>query len=57
MRIIGAAALGAAVTPLLRALVDRFPVEGTRWRRNIAILTASGLGVATGLISVSCSAC
>lgn len=54
IRIIGASALGAAATPLVLALVRRYPIEGeTRWRNALVQLFAC-LGVAAGLILLSC---
>lgn len=49
-RIAGAAALGAAITPLLLALSRRFPVEGPRWRRNLAVYAVALPAISGGLI-------
>ncbi len=54
IRIVGASALGASVTPMLLALVRRFPIEGrSRWR-HAAMLAVVTVGLAAALIAVSC---
>lgn len=54
LRIAGAAALGASVTPLLMALVRRYPVEGGQLWGRIAFHAIAGAVVAALLIVVSC---
>lgn len=54
LRIAGASFLGAAITPLLFALVRRWPVEGDLWRRHAGRLAAAGLLLAAALIVLSC---
>jgi hypothetical protein len=52
-RLIAAAILGAIITPLVFALVRRFPVEGSeRWSR-MAIHAAAGAGFAVFLIVIA----
>jgi hypothetical protein len=49
-RLIGAGALGASMTPLVFALVQRLPIEGpTRWERAASHALAAA-GIAIGLI-------
>lgn len=53
-RILAAAALGAAATPLLVALVRRYPLSGRdRWRRGL-IHAGSSVVLAAALIVLSC---
>lgn len=54
LRIIGASLLGAATTPLLLAIVRRFPVTGNAAWRNAGIQLAGSLAIAAGLIVASC---
>jgi DNA-binding LytR/AlgR family response regulator len=53
LRIAGAAALGGAVTPLLFTLSRRFPIEGRRWRRHVAVHAAALPAIAIGLILIA----
>lgn len=53
IRMVGASVLGASVTPLLFALVTRFPIEGERLWRRAAIETAGAAVTAAALIVVS----
>jgi len=53
-RMVVAGLLGAAVTPAIFALVNRFPMEGTaRWRHGL-IHIAADAGFAMGLITTGC---
>jgi len=53
-RILAAALMGAAVTPLLFRLIKRFPLEGRAlWRNGAALALAVG-ALAFGLIVASC---
>jgi two-component system LytT family response regulator len=54
MRILGAALLGSAVSPVLVALTRRFPLPGRRRWRNSWIHAAGALGLSLALIVVSC---
>jgi hypothetical protein len=54
LRILGACLLGAAATPLVLAMVRRFPIEGARWERNAGIQAAGGAAIAAGLVFISC---
>ena len=54
VRLAGASLLGSCVTPLLLALVRRFPVGGTDWWRNAAIQLIACSFLAVVLIVVSC---
>ena len=54
LRLAGAGVLGASATPLLLALVHRFPaIGGMRWR-NLLIQGLGVAGLAPGLVLVSC---
>ena len=53
-RILGAAALGASVTPLLSALVRRYAVEGRDWPRPFAMQVLGSGVIAAILIFLSC---
>jgi LytTr DNA-binding domain len=53
-RILGASALGCAVTPLVLAQIRHFPVEGGKWRRNLAIQILGCILMGGGLILASC---
>ena len=54
LRIIAAALLGAAVTPVLLGLTRRFPILGPkRWRR-VLLHSAGAAGLALALILASC---
>jgi len=54
IRILGAALLGGGVTPALLALVRLYPVEGKfRWRHAL-VQAGVTIGVAAGLILLSC---
>ncbi len=54
VRIFGASLLGASSTPLVLALMRRFPIErGNLWR-HLTIQSLGGAGIALGLIVVSC---
>jgi len=53
-RILGASVLGCAVTPLVFEQIRRFPVEGAKWRRNLAIQILGCVLTGSGLILVSC---
>jgi hypothetical protein len=54
LRIGGASLLGALSTPLVLAMVRRFPIEGPRWWRAAAIEAASSAAIAAGLVFISC---
>lgn len=54
VRILGASLLGACTTPLVLALIRRFPIEGTKLWRHLTIHSLGSLGIALGLIVVSC---
>ena len=54
LRILGASLLGCAATPLLLALVRRFPVEGPRWRRRALLQGLGSVAISAGLIAISC---
>jgi two-component system, LytTR family, response regulator len=54
IRIAGASLLGASVTPLLFALVRRFPLEGKNGWRNGAIQAAGAIALGAALIALSC---
>jgi len=54
LRIGGASALGALATPLVLAMVRRFPIEGARWWRAAAIEVAASAALAAALVFVSC---
>ena len=54
LRIGGASLIGAAVTPVIFALVKRWPMEGPQWRRHALILAGASVVCAAGLIVVSC---
>jgi hypothetical protein len=54
VRIIGAALVGAAVTPVLLLMTERFPMSGKfRWRNALVQLGGAAL-LAFGLITLSC---
>ena len=53
LRIVGAAALGAAVTPPVFALSRRFAIEGAQRWRNLAIHVACDAGLAVALIGAA----
>ena len=56
MRIAGASLLGALSTPIVLALVRRFPIEiGPRLSRHLAIHGASAVATAFALIALSCA--
>ncbi len=52
-RLAAASVMGACVTPLLLALVRRFPVEGKVWARHAAIQIAASSAIGATLIVVS----
>jgi hypothetical protein len=54
IRILGASILGAMSTPVLLALMRRFPIEGGRLWRHATIQTIGGAAIAFGLIVLSC---
>ena len=54
IRIAGATLLGAASTPLVLALMRRFPVERPALWRNLSVQAVAGAAIAFGLILVSC---
>lgn len=54
LRILVASLLGAAATPFLMALIDRFPIEGPdRWR-NTAVQALGTAAISAALILISC---
>jgi hypothetical protein len=53
-RIVGAAILGGLASPLLLALVQNYPIEGSARWRHAAIETFDGALMAAGLIFLSC---
>jgi hypothetical protein len=53
-RLLAAALMGAAVTPLLFRLIRRFPLEGRALWRNAAVLALAVGALALGLIVASC---
>jgi hypothetical protein len=54
LRILGAATLGAAFTPLVCTLAERFPVQGSqRWRHALVHVVAAAV-LAAVLIVISC---
>jgi hypothetical protein len=54
LRMTGAAVIGALTTPLLIALVRRYPVAGARRWTNFARLAASDVILACGLVIIAC---
>jgi two-component system LytT family response regulator len=54
LRLVGAALLGAAVTPAVFALTARFAIDGAARWRNAALHAAADAALATGLVLVSC---
>jgi two-component system, LytTR family, response regulator len=54
LRIVGASLLGALATPVVVALMRRFPMEGNVIRRNLAVHGVGAAALAFGLITVSC---
>ena len=54
-RILGASALGALATPVVMALMRRFPIEGAFLRRHLAVHGAGAAAIAFGLIVLSCA--
>lgn len=54
LRIVAATLLGASVTPLILALVRRFPMEGPLVWRNTAIQLIASLALSAVLIVISC---
>ena len=54
LRISGAALLGSSVTPILLALLRRFPLVSAAGWRNALIHAAGAAGLSFGLILVSC---
>lgn len=54
VRIAGATLLGALSTPLVLALIRRYPIERRTLWRNLSIQTAAGAAIAFTLILVSC---
>jgi two-component system, LytTR family, response regulator len=53
-RILGASMLGGLATPMVMALVRRYPVEvGALWRR-VLLHSASAMGIAFALVTLSC---
>ena len=54
VRILGASLLGASSTPLVMALIRRFPIERPNLLRHISIQALGGASIALGLIVVSC---
>lgn len=53
-RIAGAAALGASATPLLMALVRRYPLQAGRLWSRIALNAVASVAVAALLVVISC---
>jgi len=54
LRIGGASLLGALATPLVLAMVRRFPIEGPRWWRAVLVEAAGSAGLAALLVFISC---
>lgn len=54
LRILGASVLGAFATPVVAALMRRFPMEGAAARRHLAVHGAGAAVLAFSLIAVSC---
>lgn len=54
LRILVASLLGAAATPVLMALIDRFPIEGPRRWRNVAVQALGSTTISAVLILISC---
>lgn len=54
LRIVAAGLLGAFATPVVGALIRRFPIEGDAVRRHLAVHGAGAAALAFGLIAVSC---
>jgi len=54
LRITAATLLGTSVTPLILALVRRFPVEGDAVWRNATVQLIASLALSAGLIVISC---
>lgn len=54
IRIAGASTLGASVTPVLFALVRRYPIEGPEWIKRAAIELICCTLISALLIGVSC---
>jgi len=54
LRLVCAGILGAALTPLQLVLADRLPVRGARRWRNAALQGLIALGLAPGLVVLSC---
>jgi hypothetical protein len=53
-RIVGASMIGGIATPLVMALVRRYPVEsGVLWRRAL-LHSTSAMGIAFALVALSC---
>jgi hypothetical protein len=54
LRILVASLLGAAATPILMALIDRYPIEGPRRWRNAAVQALGSATLSAVLILISC---
>lgn len=54
LRIVGASLLGALATPVVAALIRRFPLEGDAVRRHLAVNGLGAAALAFGLIAASC---
>jgi two-component system LytT family response regulator len=54
LRILGASLLGAFATPVVAALMRRFPMEGAAVRRHLAVHSVSAAVLAFSLIAASC---
>ena len=54
VRILGASLLGASSTPVVMALLRRFPVEGPRLWRHVTLHSMTNVALAFGLILLSC---
>ena len=56
VRILGAACIGSAATPLVLYMTRSHPVEGTQWWRNALLHVLTMAGLAAALIVTSCFA-
>ena len=54
LRILGASLLGAFATPVVAALMRRFPIEGHAVRRHLAVHGLGAASLAFSLIAMSC---
>jgi two-component system LytT family response regulator len=54
LRLAGASLLGALSTPLVLALIRRFPIQRSQLWRNLTVQAAGSAVIALGLIVVSC---